>query len=622
MEDFPFWPTPNQTEGAWDEAVTSSVKEQAKDHPLYITATKMSSIWQPLIIIVGLLGNFIIVLVMLQRSNRWNSCSNYIAALAVSDSIALIRKSMDQLYQVLGIKYTQGSCGAWVYIALSACQFSMLLVLCLTVDRMIAVRFPNRSSTYCSVGRARKVMVILLIPTLVFNIPHLFWSKPLPEGKYCAAFADTHAFSFIYGWLQLIINSIIPNIALFTITIIILKTLSKNRKMRESVRNTKQATDEGGSGSNINFITYIITDGLFNYVLSYIANGLKDLEKKISASSSTLPVSNGSVNSNRGSISLDQGGRGNLNQAYEDKYEESDVVDGKIKSITGGTLNTAYSLTGEDDDAGYNQMCDIDEMSPHLTAAAMDEPPETYEPCQAQGEGFPNQPGQGEVALGITLQDSSNPTVLGGEHKPPVELLEGVPHSAVPVGYYPAEEEECSEVSKVGVNGAISTMSLTLEEEDSMASRPVSLRRQASKERSRQMTVLLLLVVLFYFILTIPQFIRYIIYNANFVNRNESPTAYATYVLVYHISNKAYFTNCAVNFFLYLFGSSLFWESLKETFTCCCRKKRKEQTMEDLSRPVQTVSEGCNTQSSGDQPSTTVSTNDAISSDVLYSTYM
>ena len=90
-----------------------------------------------------------------------------------------------------------------------------------------------------------------------------------------------------------------------------------------------------------------------------------------------------------------------------------------------------------------------------------------------------------------------------------------------------------------------------------------------SKARESQLVIMLLLVTFTLLILTLPQYIRYVVYLI--VNSRADPEAYATYILVYNITQKLYFTNSMCNIFLYAIGGSKFRQDVKDVF---CRRSK------------------------------------------------
>ena len=81
-----------------------------------------------------------------------------------------------------------------------------------------------------------------------------------------------------------------------------------------------------------------------------------------------------------------------------------------------------------------------------------------------------------------------------------------------------------------------------------------------------QLLVMLLLVSCALLVLTSPQYVRYIV--ASTAEYQRSPQTYANFMLLYHVSNKLYFTNHAVNFFLYVLGGSGFRRDVRKLLSC------------------------------------------------------
>ena len=90
------------------------------------------------------------------------------------------------------------------------------------------------------------------------------------------------------------------------------------------------------------------------------------------------------------------------------------------------------------------------------------------------------------------------------------------------------------------------------------------------KENEAQLTAMLLAVTFTLLLLTLPQYTRYAIYVV--VDYTTTAIDYATFILAYHITNKLYFTNNAVNFLLYAVSGTKFRRDLVTLFS---RKKSK-----------------------------------------------
>ena len=99
---------------------------------------------------------------------------------------------------------------------------------------------------------------------------------------------------------------------------------------------------------------------------------------------------------------------------------------------------------------------------------------------------------------------------------------------------------------------------------------------------------MLLLVTFVLLTLTLPQYVRYVM--AVFINYTTSPEAYSNFMLLVQITNKLYFTNNGINFFLYCIGGSKFREDLRRM--CCGRnKKKKEKRAERIQQEMTSSNE-------------------------------
>ena len=90
----------------------------------------------------------------------------------------------------------------------------------------------------------------------------------------------------------------------------------------------------------------------------------------------------------------------------------------------------------------------------------------------------------------------------------------------------------------------------------------------------RQLTIMLLVVTTAFLLLTSPQYIRYIIFSFLNITKDEQTFAFAT--LFYHLTNKLFYTNSAVNFFLYCIAGSKFRSDVRLLWKRYFKNNRKE----------------------------------------------
>ena len=80
--------------------------------------------------------------------------------------------------------------------------------------------------------------------------------------------------------------------------------------------------------------------------------------------------------------------------------------------------------------------------------------------------------------------------------------------------------------------------------------------RDKIKNAEMQMFVILLLVTFTFLILTTPAYLLFI--YVMFVNYEESAESFADFTLFYSVAQKTYYTNYAMNFFLYVISGKKF----------------------------------------------------------------
>ena len=113
--------------------------------------------------------------------------------------------------------------------------------------------------------------------------------------------------------------------------------------------------------------------------------------------------------------------------------------------------------------------------------------------------------------------------------------------------------------------------------------------RTKTKSSDTQLAVMLTLISIAFLFLTLPVCIRYIL--AIMLDHTNNPYHNAIYTFVYHLSQKLYFTNNAVNFYLYCIGGAKFRADLAKV--CGWKTMRRQRGRSDSSVVVNvsTISE-------------------------------
>ena len=79
--------------------------------------------------------------------------------------------------------YTWTDCKPGFFFYEFAAQYSSMLLAVMSIEKCIALFFPLKAKSYCTVGTAKWVTTILAVIMAAFNSPIFIWYKII--GKYC-----------------------------------------------------------------------------------------------------------------------------------------------------------------------------------------------------------------------------------------------------------------------------------------------------------------------------------------------------------------------------------------------------------------------------------------------------
>ncbi|XP_061396480.1 cysteinyl leukotriene receptor 1-like [Musca vetustissima] len=133
----------------------------------------------PIIVGTGTIGNILSVVVFFKTKLRKLSSSFYLAALAVSDTCFLFGLFIQWLnFMDVHIYNREYFCQFFTFFSNLACFCSVWFVVAFTVERFIAVMYPLKRQTMCTVRRAKMVLLGLTLLGCLHCAP--FWISSTP----------------------------------------------------------------------------------------------------------------------------------------------------------------------------------------------------------------------------------------------------------------------------------------------------------------------------------------------------------------------------------------------------------------------------------------------------------
>ena len=212
-----------------------------KDTETYLShkvAKYIQIYWLPILIPLGLVGNTLSFLVMMKPNNRKISTCIYMTAISINDNVMMCIEIRAWLIDTVKMqRVNDWECYSLVYLELLLLQYGTYLVLGMTIDKYIAIKWPHRAAAYSTPRRAKAIIFTIIITGAVYNLPHFFLTivtaGDVTAGN-CYAYSVKGIFTKIYSWFTIVLNAIIPFTVLIHMNYVIVKTVKNSGKMFRS----------------------------------------------------------------------------------------------------------------------------------------------------------------------------------------------------------------------------------------------------------------------------------------------------------------------------------------------------------------------------------------------------
>ena len=222
------------------ETTKDTFMEKVESYIIFKIGNFIDTYYYPVFIPVALVGNTLSFLIMVKQNSRKMSTCIYMAAISINDNLMIYMNCHDYLAVVVQIhKWYHFECKFLAFVALFALQNSTFLVVAMTIDKYIAIKWPHKAATYSTPRRAKMIAVGVYVCAFVYNIPHIFLSSVI--GGQCINFGISSVFSRVYSWFSFVLNAIIPFTMLIHMNFIIVKAVKKSRKMFRSNEGRKRS---------------------------------------------------------------------------------------------------------------------------------------------------------------------------------------------------------------------------------------------------------------------------------------------------------------------------------------------------------------------------------------------
>ena len=171
----------------------------------------------PFLIILGTIGNILSGKVMLGKRLRKYTTSVYLIGLAVVDTCILYSNMpwrwINAVFNINVINLSVAYCKIGIFITYYMIDLHVWLLVCVNIERFTAVFLPTKAKRWFTKRRVLIQMTIVASVLFVVN-SHIFWTQTLLDygsGYVCVEHPDFATFRLqVYGWLDLVLASILP----------------------------------------------------------------------------------------------------------------------------------------------------------------------------------------------------------------------------------------------------------------------------------------------------------------------------------------------------------------------------------------------------------------------------
>ncbi|XP_041376736.1 thyrotropin-releasing hormone receptor-like [Gigantopelta aegis] len=199
-----------------------------------------------IIFIVGVAGNVLVVLVISQTKFMHTTTNCYLVSLAIADCIVLLSATLPSIpepfFQIDEWPFGRVMCSILVFLQYVGVNASSLSITAFTVERYIAICFPIRAQTICTLSRAKRIIIVLWIFTTMYCCPWLGLTEirvdrqVLKNVHKCVFRLKRHSY-LVYYMTDLIIFYVIPLILAAVLYCLIARILFINSRISHKFKN-------------------------------------------------------------------------------------------------------------------------------------------------------------------------------------------------------------------------------------------------------------------------------------------------------------------------------------------------------------------------------------------------
>ena len=148
---------------------------EVETYKTYKIASYINIYWFPILVPIGLVGNSLSFLVMMQPNNRKMSTCINMAAISIIDNLMMCLALHYWLVTVAKLhELGLWECKINSFLTHFSIQSSTYQVLAMTIDKYIAIKWPHKAAVYSASKRVRTILFGVNVGALSYSVPDLF----------------------------------------------------------------------------------------------------------------------------------------------------------------------------------------------------------------------------------------------------------------------------------------------------------------------------------------------------------------------------------------------------------------------------------------------------------------
>ncbi|ESO90695.1 hypothetical protein LOTGIDRAFT_163961 [Lottia gigantea] len=212
----------------------------------------LDTYYAPICSTLGIIGNTLSFLVLML--SKTTTTYQYMAAISCTDTLVLILNIMFLVRKFPGYEiFHKGTCGLVFFLFYFGIHLNVLLMVTMTIERYLAIRFPLKAPGWFTIRKARVAILVEVLVVVSLDC-HNFFTRAMIEtddgnSTICSPSGETNAYFLgkIWPWIDSVWYCYLPLACLCILNVFIISNIRKAGRFQ---RQMTQSSTTGSEGRN------------------------------------------------------------------------------------------------------------------------------------------------------------------------------------------------------------------------------------------------------------------------------------------------------------------------------------------------------------------------------------